>query len=67
VRRAAGFSVLADQLERELVLDPARVDLSAYKAIADTQRLLLMTIGLERVARPINPHREAEDRAAGLI
>jgi hypothetical protein len=54
IRRAAGLSVLASQQEAD-ILTGGSVDVEAYTGIANTQRRLLVTLGLKRKARDVTP------------
>ena len=53
VRRAATLSLMAEAAEADVVRDMA-TDLNSYGMIADRLRRICETLGLERVARPVN-------------
>jgi len=54
IRRAAGLSVLAAQIEAEIV-NGDKVAIDRYTATINAQRRLLVTLGLKRRARDVTP------------
>ncbi len=54
IRRAAGLSVLAAQMEADIV-GGENVDVERYTATINAQRRVLTTLGLKRRARDVTP------------
>ena len=54
IRRAAGLSVLAAQIEAEIV-NGDEVAIDRYTATINAQRRVLVTLGLKRRARDVTP------------
>jgi hypothetical protein len=54
IRRAAGLGMLCELMECDII-DGKRVDVDALNKCANSQRRLLVSLGLERKARDVTP------------